>query len=104
MDNEIFISSTRSSSDFSGVFEYDGETSYFYLYSVGDPDGEKIVGAIGLPSGITKDSEVDLSIRWNKPETKVGVFLRNNLLALFNLDQRSKVGRFADISDTEMFS
>lgn len=109
MDDEIFITSARSRGDFAGVFEYDGETSYFYLYSLDNPDGEKIVGAIGLSHEITKDSEADLSVRWNKQETKVGVFLRDNLLALFNLDQRSKVGRFAgitipNISNTELFS
>jgi hypothetical protein len=85
MDNEIFITSIRSRGDFSGVFEYDGETSYFYLYSLDSSDGEKIVGAIGLSREITRDSEADLSVRWNKQETKVGVFLGDNLLALFNL-------------------
>jgi hypothetical protein len=74
--HEIFLTSTRSNGDFSGVFEFDGETSYFYLYSIGNPDEEKIVGAIGLPHGITKDSEVDLSIRWNDQESKVGVFFK----------------------------
>lgn len=98
MDDEIFITSTRSKGDFAGVFEYDGETSYFYLYSLDNPDGEKIVGAIGLSQEITKDSGADLSVRWNKQETKVGVFFQNNLLALFNLDLRSKIGRFAGVT------
>lgn len=110
MENDIFITSTRTKGDYSGVFEYDGETSYFYLYSLGNPDGKKIIGAIGLPYEITMDSEPDLSVRWNKQETKVGVFLRDNLLGLFNLGLNSEgSGDFKGITlpnipDSEKFS
>ena len=110
MAKDIFITSTRTKGDYSGVFEYDGETSYFYLYSLGNPDGEKIVGAIGLPYEITRNSEPDLSVRWNKQETKVGVFLRDNLLGLFNLGLHPKAGEdfkgvtLPNIPDSEKFS
>ena len=110
MGDDIFITSTRTNGDYSGVFEYDGETSYFYLYSLGNPDGEKIVGAIGLPYEITMDSMPDLSVRWNKQETKVGVFLRDNLLGLFNLDLHPEIrGNFRGVTlpnilDGETFS
>lgn len=110
MDNDIFITSTRTKGDYAGVFEYDGETSYFYLYSLGNPDGKKIVGAIGLSYEITMDSEPNLSVRWNKQETKVGVFLRDNLLGLFNLDLHPEISEnfrgvtLPDIPDGEKFS
>lgn len=110
MADDIFITSTRTKGDYAGVFEYDGETSYFYLYSLGILDGKKIVGAIGLPYEITMESEPDLSVRWNKQETKVGVFLRDNLLGLFNLGLKSSgSGDFRgvtlpNIPDGETFS
>lgn len=34
-NEEMFDSSTRSKGDLAGVFEYDGETGYFYSMSVG---------------------------------------------------------------------
>jgi hypothetical protein len=31
--NEILKNTTRSAGDLAGVFEFDGDTSYFYLYN-----------------------------------------------------------------------
>jgi len=49
MSNEIFANSIRASRDLAGVFEYDGDTGYFYLY---EPKGAKIIGALHVVSGV----------------------------------------------------
>jgi hypothetical protein len=43
MQKEIFVSSVRSTGDLAGVFEYDGETGYFYLYRAKGASGKKIM-------------------------------------------------------------
>lgn len=47
---EMFQSAVRSSGDLAGVFEYDGETGYFYLYQTGAM-GNKILSANHILTG-----------------------------------------------------
>jgi hypothetical protein len=39
--NEMFESASRANGDLAGVFEYDGETGYFYLYETKETRGKK---------------------------------------------------------------
>ena len=48
---EIFESSVRSAGDLAGVFEFDGDTSYFYLYRVDASEGNKVLDAIKVSVG-----------------------------------------------------
>jgi hypothetical protein len=48
MSADIFDSSVRSDGDLAGVFEYDGQTGYFYLYEVGGNAYNKVVGAYAV--------------------------------------------------------
>ncbi len=43
---EMFDSSVRSAGDFAGVFEYDGETGYFYLYDMSREESQRVLAAI----------------------------------------------------------
>jgi hypothetical protein len=74
MSNEIFANSVRASRDLAGVFEYDGDTGYFYLY---EPKGAKIIGALHVVSGVINFAFDNVSIRWDHSETKVGLFIKN---------------------------
>jgi len=58
---EIFKSATRSAGDFSGVFEFDGDTSYFYLYRLHAE--RRIVDAIHVCSGAPDFEESEIEIR-----------------------------------------
>jgi hypothetical protein len=88
--DEMFDSSIRSASDFAGVFEYDGETGYFYLYEMERGQGQKILDSIHILSGKPDFVEADISVRWDFEERKVGLFIRNVLWAVF--DGRAKYG------------
>lgn len=89
---EIFDSSARSAGDLAGVFEYDGETSYFYLYETEGEEGQRVIDSIHVLSGAPDFGEDDISIRWNAKEDQVGLFIRNLLWAVFDSSSRRKYG------------
>jgi len=90
--NEIFDSCTRSVGDLAGVFEYDGETGYFYLYETKRGEGQRVIDSIHIISGDLDFGEGDLSIRWDRDEQKVGLFIRDVLWAVFDGRRRAKYG------------
>jgi hypothetical protein len=89
---EIFESCVRRSGDLAGVFEFDGETSYFYLYSTKDRGGEKVLSAIHILTGPPDFTDSDVSVRWDERESKVGLFIRGTLWAMFDLSTGAKDG------------
>ena len=61
-ENEMFDSAIRSTDDKAGVFEYDGETAYFYLYETKGNLGHKVVGAIHILTGMSDFKQKDVAI------------------------------------------
>jgi hypothetical protein len=91
-NSEIFDSCVRSADDLAGVFEYDGETGYFYLYETGGGTGQKIRDSIRIVAGELDFGDADVSIRWDHDEQKVGLFINNRLWAVFDSRSRAKYG------------
>ena len=89
---EMFDSAVRSAGDLAGVFEYDGETGYFYLYETGGAQGHKVSGAIRVLVGDPDVDETDVSVRWDASETNVGLFIRGELYAVFDGDSKTRYG------------
>ena len=90
--NEMFDSAVSSGGDLAGVFEYDGETGYFYLYKPQHEENRKVVGAIQVLSGPPDFGEKDIVIRWDATESKVGLFIRGRLWAAFDSVTGHKYG------------
>jgi hypothetical protein len=88
---EMFASARRSAGDLAGVFEYDGETAYFYLYRAGN-EGNRVLASIHVLSGLPDFQESDVEVRWNGREENVGLFIRGELWAVFNGDTQAKHG------------
>ena len=65
MAEELFDSAVRSRGDLAGVFEYDGETAYFYLYDVTREQEHRIVDAIHVLSGESDLTAQDVEVRWD---------------------------------------
>lgn len=82
--NEIWDGAARSADDVAGVFEFEEDVGYFYLYEMARRDGEKITGAIHIVSGIPDFAQKDISIRWAPDESEVGLFIRGQLWAVFD--------------------
>lgn len=91
MSDEIFDSSVRSAGDLAGVFEYDGETGYFYLYQTEGGKDHKVLGSIRVLSGEPDFGDVDIAIRWDPANRRVGLFIRGVLWAAFD-DCRERYG------------
>jgi hypothetical protein len=89
---EIFDSCVRTRGDLAGVFEYDGEAGFFYLYETERGHGEKVLDSIHIFSGQPDLAEHDVSVRWDLAEEKVGLFIRDVLWAVFDGAKRAKYG------------
>lgn len=78
----MLLSASRSADDFSGVFEFDGETAYFYLWR---HRPQQVVSAIHVVSGKLPFVESEARIVWNTDEKKVGLVIRDQLWAVFDV-------------------
>ena|SRR5256885_16790674 len=87
---EMFVDVIRSTSDLAGVFEFDGETGYFYLYQTRQE--KKVLDAIHVLSGRPDFDENDIVIKWNCNQDRVGLFIKGKLWAAFDADPRAKYG------------
>ena len=91
-NDEIFESSVRGAGDLAGVFEHDGDTGYFYLYKTTAGKDRRVLGAIRVVVGTADFSEQDISVRWDDKESKVGLFIRGHLWAVFDTETTSQFG------------
>ena len=91
-NEEMFDSAVRSAGDKAGVFEYDGETGYFYLYDTRNEETRKVVDAIPVMNREPDCAETDLAVRWDSAERMVGLFIRGALWAVFDDKTGTKYG------------
>jgi len=89
---EIFESCVRSAGDLAGVFEYDGETGYFYLYATGAAGEARVLDAIHVVSGEASFAASDIAIEWDRGERCVGLTIRGQLRASFDTTNMTKLG------------
>jgi hypothetical protein len=90
--DELFDSCLRSAGDLAGIFEYDGNTGYFYLYAIDGEETHKVLDSIHIFSGEPDFGGADISIGWDQNEQKVGLFIRGMLWAVFDCQHRAKYG------------
>lgn len=89
---EIFISAVRRRGDLGGVFECDGRSGYFYLYSLRAPEGKKVLDSILVFSGDSNFEEKDFSVVWDGSDEKVGLLVKGKLSAAFDVLSKEKFG------------
>jgi hypothetical protein len=94
MTDDLFIESMRPEGDFAGVFEYDGEIGYFYLYRLPGENGDgKIDGSIEIVKGKLTFEPNELEVRWSAEQDRVGLFIRGEVWALFNVKSGAAYGQ-----------
>jgi hypothetical protein len=81
----IWLARDDSRGQFACVFEANERNSYIYLYHFIGKDGQEILGAQQVCTGAPDFTEKDVKIRWYDDETKVGVFIKGELGAYFDL-------------------
>jgi hypothetical protein len=90
--SDIFVTLIRSAGDLAGVFECDDETGVFYLYRTAGEAGHKVIDAIPVCRGIPVFQEDDIRIGWDANETRVGLFIGEQLSAVFDTVDGTKYG------------
>ena len=80
--------------DLAGVFEGDGETAYFYLYDQRRSKADMVVDAIHITGKQPDFGKEDIGIESNTSETKVGLFIKNELWAAFDAEGKKHGGNY----------
>lgn len=90
--DDTFKSSVRAAGDLAGVFEFEADAAYFYLYETTGAQGSKIVAAIRILSGTPDFASDDVEVRWDRGENIVGLLIRSQLWAAFDCRTNEKFG------------
>ncbi|WP_287180307.1 hypothetical protein [Mesorhizobium sp.] len=84
---DLFHCAMRAKGDLAGAFEYDeaddptNATAYFYLYRIEDGRTGSVIDAIHIRSGDWAIAEADISVRWDRDERRLGLFIFGALWA-----------------------
>lgn len=89
---EMFESAVRSTGDLAGVFEFDGETGYFYLYKIDAIEGQKIIDSIRISDEKPFYTQQDVHVRWSSDERVVGLQIGDQIWAAFDCGRGKKLG------------
>ena len=92
IEHEIFKSSVRSFGDPAGVFEFDGDTGYFYLYDQTCEPTQRLIDQIRTLSSKPDFSDHDAVVRWDDSEKRVGLLIRRELWAVFDAKTKTSYG------------
>ena len=87
---DVWLASDSSSSAYSGVFEDDGETAYFYAYDRANPE-EPILDAVHIydaRSVSDRKRESEAEIFWSSDGLKAGLLIHNMLHAIIDFQSR----------------
>jgi hypothetical protein len=90
--DEIFESAMRSAGDLAGVFEFDGEVSYFYLYRVSALSGNEILDAMKISVADSAIELGDVRVRWSADEKLVFLVVKDQPCAVFDCEHNEKYG------------
>ena len=82
---DIFVDQLNAAGNLAGVLEADDRGAYFYLYMPHAETGGRIVGAVQVYAGAPNYTASDVVVRWFDKESKVGVFIKGELGAYFDI-------------------
>ena len=89
-----WIASDSPTSSFSGIFEDDGDTGYFYAYD--RSPGAGILDAVHIYSAANvadRDRDSDVLLLWSSDGLKVGLLINDHLHAVIDFESRLAYGR-----------
>jgi len=91
-NNEIFESQMNFDESLAGVYEHDTEVGYFYLYDLARAEGRKVINAVQVSVGPFRHAKDDLAIRWSHDNSIVGLFIKEQLIAAFDVKNGEAFG------------
>ena len=83
---EYFESAVRLAGDFAGVFECDGETSYFYLYRLDASADRKIVRVLNLELKAAQLLDKQITVFWSENQNTVFLKVGGEIVAALSFD------------------
>ncbi len=83
---KYFESAVRLAADYAGVFECDGETSYFYLYRTHANAGEKIVRALNVELKPSQLFDQEIAVVWSQNQSTVFLKVGDEVIAALSCD------------------
>ena len=86
----MLIAETRTDGDYAGVFEYDGQSGYFYLVEMEGELTKKVTGALRIMTGPACFTEGQCKIKWDAEQRRVALFIMGTIWALFDLVSGSR--------------
>jgi hypothetical protein len=90
---EIFESETNSAETLAGVFEFDGEASYFYLYKILEGDEYEILNNIRIQINSSPDfNSSDIEILWQSRDRFLCLKIKNIIWAVFDIQSNQTYG------------
>ena len=91
---EIFERAVRSAGDYAGVFEFDGDVGFFYLYKTQANQGNKVQDSTHIFSDDADLLESDIVVQWDIDEQSVGLLIKGVLWATFDCNRLEKFGGY----------
>ena len=87
---DTWIASDSATSSYSGVFEDDGETAYFYAVDRAKSDGSILdaVHIYDVASLSDRERESEAEIVWSSDGLKAGLLINERLHAIIDFEQR----------------
>ena len=87
------MASDSPKSSFSGVFEDDGETAYFYAYDRANPQILDAVHIYNVANVVDRHRESEVEILWSSDGLKAGLLINGYLHAVLNFEIRKAYSR-----------
>jgi hypothetical protein len=94
-EKDAWLASDSPAVSFSGVFEDDGETSYFYAYDRANTE-QPILDAVhiyNVASVVDRDRESEALIVWSPDGLKAGLLINGRLFAVLDFAARKAYSR-----------
>jgi hypothetical protein len=82
------IASDSPSSNYSAVFEDDGDTAYLYAYDRSSTANRILDGVHIYDASDARDAETEISIIWSPDGLKAGLLMNEELVAVLNFEAK----------------
>ena len=100
---DVYESSVDHEGKYGAAFERDDETAFFYLLDLARDGGDRILEAFNAHTIPAMPADVRIDLEWTAADEAVGLRAGGNLIALFDLRNKGRKGRWATKADEGLF-
>jgi hypothetical protein len=100
---DVYESAVHQAGRYGAAFERDGETAFFYLLDLAAAEDMQIIEAFNAHTVTAMPPDVPIAVRWAVSGEAVGLYVAGELVALFDLRNDERKGRWATEEDRSLF-